>query len=85
MFGLKRAGVVQLYQDSLPMPITHVNGGITYVGYCEKLGTGLDEPKWLIIRITEGGGISLPEYNNGNAKFDGVWDDRAAATTTYSR
>lgn len=84
MFGIKRAGVYQLYQDSLPMPITHDAGsGVTYIGYCEKLGTKTDEAKWLIIRTTAAGGVSTPEYNNGNAKFDGVWDNRA--TESYSR
>lgn len=84
MFGIKRAGVYQLYQDSLPMPITHAaGGGVTFVGYCEKLGVGTDQPKWMIIRITEAGGVTTPEYAGGNAKFEHVWDDRTSLN--YSR
>lgn len=79
MFGIKQAPVHQLYQDSLPLPITHeAGGGVTYIGYCERLGIATSDAKWLIIRITEAGGITLPEYANGKATFTAVWDDRAS-------
>ena len=84
MFGIKRAGVYQQYQDSLPMPITHnAGGGVTYIGYCEQLGVMTSQPKWMIIRITEAAGVVTPEYAGGNARFEHVWDDRASLI--YSR
>ena len=84
MLSSKRAAVYQNYLDSLPMPITdEVGGGVTYIGYCEKLGVGTDEAKWLIIRITVVGGLTTPEYASGKATFESVWDDRA--TLNYSR
>jgi len=84
MFGIKKAPVYQLYQDSLPMPITDDQGtGVIYIGYCERLGVGTDEAKWLIIRITEAGGITTPEYSNGKATYTAIWDDRASLN--YSR
>lgn len=83
MFAIKRAGVYQNYLDSLPMPITHVAGSVTYIGYCEKLGTPQNAKKWMIIRITEAGGITTPEYAGGNAKFEHDWSDRT--NLEYSR
>ena len=86
MFGIKQASVVQLFQDSIPLPIMHdAGGGVTYIGYCKKLGTPTDKPEWLIIRVTEAGGVTTPEYEAGNAKFEGVWDTRTAPTTKYAR
>jgi hypothetical protein len=84
MIGSKRAAVVQPYLDSLPMPMTEdVGGGVTYVGYTERLGVRPDEKKWLIIRITVVGGLTKPEYASGKSTFESAWNDRA--TLDYSR
>ena len=83
MFCIKRAGTVQNYADSLPMPMTEVVGGVTYIGYCEALGTKFDAPKWMIIRVTDAGGLVTPEYALGNARFEHKWSDRASLQ--YSR
>jgi hypothetical protein len=83
MFGIKRASTVQDYKDTLPLPITHVNGTITYQGFCQVLGTKTTEPKWLIIRTTVSGGVTTPEYASGSMNFDQVWEDRESLN--YSR
>ena len=84
MFGIKRGAGVQLYQDSLPMPITdEVSASVTYIGYCQKLGDATDKPLWMIVRITISGTVTTPEYARGNAKFEHIWDDRASLE--YSR
>jgi len=84
MFGLKRAGVHQLYQDSIPMPITdEASATVTYIGYCEQLGIRTNAAKWFILRVTISGTVTTPEYAGGNAKFEHVWDDRASLN--YSR
>lgn len=84
MIASKRAAVVQNYLDSLPMPMTEdVGGGVTYVGYTERLGVRTSEKKWLIIRITVVGGLTKPEYAGGKSTFESAWDDRASLT--YAR
>lgn len=83
MFGIKRASTVQDFKDTLPRPIIHVVGSVTYEGYCERLGTKVTDAKWLIIRTTVDNGVTTPEYANGSLNFDQVWGDRASLN--YSR
>jgi hypothetical protein len=83
MFGGKLAPTFMTFDQSIPLPMTEVVGGVTYIGYCKKLGTGFDKPEWLIIRITETGGLTTPEYANGNNQYDSKWSERA--TLKYSR
>ncbi len=84
MFGTKYAPIFQSLEQGLPLPITEdVGGGVTYIGYSEKIGDREDEEKWMIIRITEAGGLTTPEYANGDSKFNKKWSERA--TLTYNR
>ena len=83
MFASNRAPIVQDYRDSLPLPLEETSGSVKYIGYTERLGVGETEERWLIIRITTTGGLTKPEYANGEAKFNSKWSDRA--TLKYSR
>lgn len=77
------APIFQNFDQSIPLPITDVVGGITYIGYCKRLGIGLDKPEWLIIRVTVTGGLTVPEYSGGDSQYNKVWNDRASLS--YSR
>ena len=85
MFGPNNTPLVQLFQDSIPMPIVdEEDENTTYIGYPKTLGIKTSEAKWLIIKISTSGTVTKAEYNNGTDKFDGVWDNRIT-TTTYTR
>jgi hypothetical protein len=83
MFATTLAPVVQTFDSTMPIPMTEVVGSVTYIGYCKRLGIGFDKPEWLILRITEAGGLTTPEYSEGTTKFESKWSDRA--TIQYSR
>lgn len=83
MFAAQFAPTMMGFDQSMPIPMSEVVGGITYIGYCKRLGIGFDKPEWLIIRITEVAGLTTPEYAEGTNTFTSKWSDRA--TLTYSR
>ena len=83
MFGSKLAPTFLNFDQSVPLPMTEVVGGVTYIGYCKRLGIGFDKPEWLIIRITETGGLTTPEYATGSTEFKNKWSERASLS--YSR
>lgn len=83
MFGSKLAPTFLNFDQSVPLPMTEVVGSVTYIGYCKRLGTAYNKPEWLIIRITESGGLTTPEYASGSTEFKNKWSERA--TLSYSR
>jgi len=56
--------------------IDEASGTTTYIGMA-KVGTGTDEAKWQIRRITKSGTVTLFEFADSNDLYDNVWDDRA--------
>lgn len=84
MFATTASPVVQTMDQTMPIPLTHdAGGGVTYIGYCKRLGVAQDKAEWLIIRVTVAGGITTPEYSEGSFAFGSKWSDRA--TINYSR
>lgn len=83
MFGGRLAPTIADIEQSMPLPMIEVSGGVTYYGYCKRLGVGFDKPEWQIIRVTVSAGVTTPEYANGDTKFNKKWSDRTSLS--YSR
>jgi len=61
------------------LAVDEISSALTYLGFA-KPGTGTDEAKWQIRRITKTGTVTVFEFADGNDRYDNVWDDRTSLT-----
>ena len=61
------------------LAVDEIDGTTTYIGMA-KAGTGTDEARWQIRRITKTGTVTLFEFADSNDRYDNVWDDRVSLT-----
>lgn len=68
--------------NSADMPdplVDRVSSTLQYIGYVSEWGVSEDEPKWMIVRISTAGTITLTEYAD-RKNYTSKWSDRASLT-----
>lgn len=71
------AEIITSFSPTKTFAIDEASGTVTYIGV-SKPGTGTDEARWQVRRITKTGNVTVFQFSDSNDRYDNVWDDRTS-------